>query len=49
MKFIFGMQINIEAFYKLILLFWVCVAGLAQNAQYRSLHIFAVSPEKREG
>ena len=25
MKFIFGMQINIEVFYKLILSFWVCV------------------------
>ena len=24
MKFIFGMQINIEVFYKLILSFWVC-------------------------
>ena len=24
MKFIFGMQINLEVFYKLILSFWVC-------------------------
>ena len=26
MKFIFGMQINVELFYKLILSFWVCIA-----------------------
>ena len=33
MKFIFGMQINIEVFCKLILLFWVCVARHAQITQ----------------
>ena len=31
-KFIFGMQINIEVFYKLIPSFWVCVARYAQSA-----------------
>ena len=33
MKFIFGMQINIEIFYKLILSFWVCATRHAQNTQ----------------
>ena len=34
-KFIFVMQINIEVFYKLILLFWVCIARLAQSIQIK--------------
>ena len=37
---IFGMQINIRVFYKLILSFWVCVARHAestQNKKFRSL------------
>ena len=33
MKFIFGMQINIEVLCKLILLFWVHVARHAQSTQ----------------
>ena len=33
MKFVFGMQINIEVFYKLILLFWVYVSSFAQVTQ----------------
>ena len=33
MKCIFGMQINIEVFYKLILSFWVCVARHAQSTE----------------
>ena len=33
MKRIFGMQTNIEVFYKLILSFWVCLARLAQSIQ----------------
>ena len=33
MKFIFGLQRNIESFYKLILLFWVCIARIVQNTQ----------------
>ena len=32
-KFIFGVQINIEVFCKLILSFWVCVARHAQSTQ----------------
>ena len=31
MKLIFGMQINIEVFYKLILSFWVCTTRHAQS------------------
>ena len=33
MKFIFCNQINIDVFYKLILLFWVSVAKHAQSTQ----------------
>ena len=33
MKFIFGMQINIEVFYKLILSIWVCVTRHVQSTQ----------------
>ena len=45
MKFIYGMQVNIEVFYKLVLSFWVCLARL-EVPKVRSLYIFAVSPEK---
>ena len=38
MKCIFGMQINIKVFYKLILSFWDCVTRHAQGTQ--------ISPEK---
>ena len=47
MKFIFGMQINTEVVYKLILSFWVCATRHAKVPKIRSLHIFAISPEKR--
>ena len=33
MQFIFGMQLNIEVFYKFILSFWVCVTRHAQSTQ----------------
>ena len=33
MKFIFGMQINIEVFYKSIVSFWVCATRQAQSTQ----------------
>ena len=39
MKFIFGMQINIEVFYKLILPFWMCVTRHAQSTQNSKLTI----------
>ena len=41
MKFIFGIHINIEVFYKLILSFWVCVTKNAQSTQNNKL--FAIS------
>ena len=36
MKCLFGMHINIKVFYKLILLFWVCVARHAQSTQNKT-------------
>ena len=33
MKFIFGLQINIEVFYKLIQSLWICVTRHAQSTQ----------------
>ena len=33
MKSIFGMQVNIEVFYKMILSFWVCIGRHAQSTQ----------------
>ena len=33
-KFIFGMQINIEVFYRLILSFWVCATRHSQSTRY---------------
>ena len=33
MKFIFGLQINIAVFYKLVLSFWVCVTRHTQSTQ----------------
>ena len=46
MKFIFGLQINMEVFCKLILSFWVCIGRHAQSRQIKSLHIFAISSEE---
>ena len=46
MKFVFGMQINTEVFYKFILSFWVCKASLSKVSKIRILPIFAISPEK---
>ena len=37
MKSIFGMQININVFYKLIVSFWICVARHAQITQNKKL------------
>ena len=33
MKCVFGMQINVEVFYKLIVSFWVCMDSHAQSTQ----------------
>ena len=47
--FIFGILINIEVFYKLMLSFWVFVAWYAQSTQNKNLHIFAISKKKMWG
>ena len=39
MKFTFGIQINMEVFFKLTRSFWVCVTGHAQNTQNNMLPI----------
>ena len=40
MKFIFGIEINMEVFYLLILSFWVCVTRHAQSTQNNQFAIF---------
>ena len=40
MKFIFGIEINMEVFYMLMLSFWVCVTRHAQSTQNNQ---FAIS------
>ena len=45
MNFVFGMQINIEVFYKLILSFWLYVIRHAQGTQNKFVYL-AISPEK---
>ena len=56
MKFIFGIQINIKVFCKLILSFWVCATrhggvqpGMPKVPKIKTLHIFAIYPEKTWG
>ena len=39
MKFIFGMQINIEVFYKLVQSFWVYIAKHTQNTQNKFAYL----------
>ena len=43
MKFIFGIKINIEVFYKLILSFWVCVTRNAQSTQVKFAYLCNIS------
>ena len=44
MKFIFGMQINIEVFYKLILSFWVCATKNAPSTQNKKFaYVYNIS------
>ena len=45
MNFIFGMQINIEVLYMLILSFWVCVTRHVQSTQNKFAYL-AISIEK---
>ena len=37
MNFIFGLQVNIEVFYKLILSFWLCITRHAQSTKNNKL------------
>ena len=48
MKSIFGLQINIDVLYKLMLSFWVCATRhvVPKVPKITSLYIFAISPEK---
>ena len=43
MKFIFGIKINIKAFYKLILSFWVCAIRHTQSTQIKSAYFSNIS------
>ena len=49
MKFIFGMQINIEVSYKLILSFLVCVIRHAQSTQNKKFAYFSNISKKTWG
>ena len=42
MTSIFGIQIKIKVFYKVILSFWLCVTGHAQSAQNKFAYLFNV-------
>ena len=42
-KCIFGVQINIKVFYKLILPFWVCVARHAESTQNKFAYFYNIS------
>ena len=47
MKFLFGMQINIEIFYKLILSLWVWVARHAKSTQNKCTILCNISRKTR--
>ena len=43
-KFIFGMQVNVKVFCKLILSFWMCVTSHAQSTQNKKfIYLFNIS------
>ena len=46
MKCIFGMQVNIEVFYKLILSFWVRVTRHAQSTQNKKFAYLCIISRK---
>ena len=48
MKCIFGMQVNIEVFYKLILSFWVCVTRHSQSTQNKFAYLCKISSKAWE-
>ena len=43
MNFIFGIQINIEVFCKLILSFWLCITRHAQSSQNKFRYLSSIS------
>ena len=43
MNVIFGMHINIEVFYKLILLFWLCITRHVQSNQNKFAYLCSIS------
>ena len=49
MTFIFGMQINIEVFYKLKLSFWVCATRHVQSIQNKKFAYFCNIFRKARG
>ena len=50
MKFIFGMQINIKVFCKLILSFWVCATRHAQGTQNKNFaYLYNISRKNMGG
>ena len=42
-NFIFGMQMNIEAFYNLILTFWLCITRHTQSTQNKFAYLCSIS------
>ena len=48
MKCIFGMQINIEVFHKLILSFWLCVTRHPQSTQNKFAYLWNISSKAWE-
>ena len=49
MKFTFGMQVNMEAFIKSILSFWVCVARYVQNTHHKKFSLLCNISRKTWG
>ena len=43
MNFTFGMQINMEVFYKLILSFWLCITRHVQSTQNKFAYLCSIS------
>ena len=49
MNFFIGMQIKIEVFDEVILLFWMCVTRHVQSTQSNLAYLPAISPETHGG
>ena len=48
MKYVFGMQINIKVFYKLILSVWICVPRYSQSTQNKFAYPCNIFRKMRE-